>query len=239
MLRVMVNGENIFLVYCKAKDVFKYKVVGLGPNNLLCSLLVLSLMHSNVYSSEFIVAEKWLTLLGFVGVPQVLKGCPFWWITKPFWQIFSSESGVVLSLYAETTSTFFMVLKSHTNSVASGQLSLQLERLHISIKDYSLLQSTERTSSRLSSNPSYVGPSRGSISTRLGSALNPKTLVAATTKIESPIEAPDSDVQEKIPFIINNVFAANIKDKAEVFAEVLKEQYYPWFAQYMVMKRLA
>lgn len=38
--------------------------------------------------------------------------------------------------------------------------------------------------------------------------------------------------------MINNTFAANIDSKAKEFTEILKEQYYPWFAQYMVMKRL-
>lgn len=44
-------------------------------------------------------------------------------------------------------------------------------------------------------------------------------------------------MQDKIAFIINNISAANLDTKAKEFAEVLKEQYYPWFAQYMVMKR--
>ncbi|XP_020232404.1 CCR4-NOT transcription complex subunit 1 isoform X1 [Cajanus cajan] len=45
------------------------------------------------------------------------------------------QSGAVLSLYSETTATVLKVLKSHTDSVASGQLSEELERLHISIID--------------------------------------------------------------------------------------------------------
>ncbi|KAK7386118.1 hypothetical protein VNO78_26091 [Psophocarpus tetragonolobus] len=100
------------------------------------------------------------------------------------------------------------------------------------------LHSTVSTSSMLSSSsPGFVRPSRGATSTRFGSALNIETLVAAAEKREIPIEAPGSEVQDKILFIINNVSAANIEAKAKEFTEILKEQYYPWFAQYMVMKR--
>ncbi|KAL3009797.1 hypothetical protein AAZX31_07G103500 [Glycine max] len=100
------------------------------------------------------------------------------------------------------------------------------------------LHSTVSTSSMLSSSsPGFVRPSRGTTSARFGSALNIETLVAAAEKREIPIEAPGSEVQDKILFIINNVSAANIEAKAKEFTEILKEQYYPWFAQYMVMKR--
>ncbi|KAL6569340.1 hypothetical protein OROMI_013854 [Orobanche minor] len=74
-------------------------------------------------------------------------------------------------------------------------------------------------------------------STRFGSALNIETLVAAAERRETPIEAPASEIQDKISFIINNLDAANIEDKAKEFTEILNEQYYSWFAQYMVMKR--
>nr|XP_025640967.1 CCR4-NOT transcription complex subunit 1 isoform X1 [Arachis hypogaea] len=98
------------------------------------------------------------------------------------------------------------------------------------------LHSTGSASSMLSS-PGFVRPSRGATSTRFGSALNIETLVAAAEKRETPIEAPGSEVQDKISFIINNISTANIEAKAKEFTEILKEQYYPWFAQYMVMKR--
>ncbi|CAI0400959.1 unnamed protein product [Linum tenue] len=70
-----------------------------------------------------------------------------------------------------------------------------------------------------------------------GSALNIETLVAAAERRETPIEAPASEIQDKISFIINNISTANIDVKGREFSEVLMEQYYPWFAQYMVMKR--
>lgn len=51
------------------------------------------------------------------------------------------------------------------------------------------------------------------------------------------IQAPPSEVQDKIYFIMNNVSAANVESKGKEFSEILSIQYYPWFAQYMVIKR--
>ncbi|KAK4379437.1 hypothetical protein RND71_001299 [Anisodus tanguticus] len=93
------------------------------------------------------------------------------------------------------------------------------------------------TSAVLTSSPGFLRPSRAITSARFGSALNIETLVAAAERRETPIEAPASEIQDKISFIINNLSAANIEAKAKEFTEILKEQYYPWFAQYMVMKR--
>lgn len=52
------------------------------------------------------------------------------------------------------------------------------------------------------------------------------------------VQAPTSEIQDKISFLINNIASANIEAKAKEFTEILDEQYYPWFALYMVMKRL-
>ncbi|CAI5954737.1 unnamed protein product, partial [Closterium sp. NIES-65] len=70
-----------------------------------------------------------------------------------------------------------------------------------------------------------------------GHALNIETLMAAAEKRESPIEMPSSDAQDKVAFIINNIAAANLDQKAKEILEVLKEPFFPWFAQYLVMKR--
>ncbi|WJX33134.1 hypothetical protein P8452_21375 [Trifolium repens] len=146
------------------------------------------------------------------------------------------------------------------------------------------IPSTVSASSMLSSSPGFVRPSRGTTSTRFGSALNIETLVAAAEKRETPIRcssylqeidqigrflefiynydqyfkiinhfyfvlvksfvvslcvsssayAPGSEVQDKISFIINNISSSNFEAKAKELTELLKEQYYPWFAQYMV-----
>ncbi|XWS35646.1 hypothetical protein CRYUN_Cryun20dG0014500 [Craigia yunnanensis] len=98
-------------------------------------------------------------------------------------------------------------------------------------------QSAVSSSSMLSASTGFVRPSRGVTSTRFGSALNIETLVAAAERREMPIEAPASEIQDKISFMINNISTANIEAKGKEFTEILKEQYYPWFAQYMVMKR--
>jgi CCR4-NOT transcription complex subunit 1 len=51
------------------------------------------------------------------------------------------------------------------------------------------------------------------------------------------LQAPSPDVQDKIAFIVNNISALNLDVKAKEFQEVLKEEFYAWFAQYIVMKR--
>ncbi|CAA0820384.1 transcription regulators [Striga hermonthica] len=87
-----------------------------------------------------------------------------------------------------------------------------------------------------SASPGFSSSSRPS-SARFGSALNIETLVAAAERRETSIEVPASEIQDKISFIINNLSAATIEAKAKEFTEILNELYYPWFAQYMVMKR--
>ncbi|KAA8515904.1 hypothetical protein F0562_019083 [Nyssa sinensis] len=99
------------------------------------------------------------------------------------------------------------------------------------------LQSAASGSATLSSSPGYIRPSRTITSARFGSALNIETLVAAAERKGTPVEAPASEIQDKISFTINNLSASNIEAKAKEFTEILKEQYNPWFAQYMVMKR--
>ncbi|XP_011033315.1 PREDICTED: CCR4-NOT transcription complex subunit 1-like isoform X2 [Populus euphratica] len=103
--------------------------------------------------------------------------------------------------------------------------------------DASSIQKNTVASSLLSSSPGFVRPPRAVTSTRFGSALNIETLVAAAERRETQIEAPGSEIQDKISFIINNISVANVEAKAKEFTEILKEQHYPWFAQYMVMKR--
>ncbi|KAI3965367.1 hypothetical protein MKX01_042848 [Papaver californicum] len=98
----------------------------------------------------------------------------------------------------------------------------------------------------VSSSTSFLRPSRGIASTSIprqqsitgfGSALNIETLVAAAERRDNPIEVPASETQDRILFLINNISSANFETKAKELTEVLKEEFYPWFAQYMVMKR--
>lgn len=103
--------------------------------------------------------------------------------------------------------------------------------------DVSVIPKNPGISTSSSTSAGFVRPARGATSTRFGSALNIETLVAAAERRDNAIEAPPSDVQDKISFIINNISLANIESKGKEFAEILPQQYYPWFAQYMVMKR--
>uniref|UniRef100_A0A7N0SZB9 CCR4-NOT transcription complex subunit 1-like n=1 Tax=Kalanchoe fedtschenkoi TaxID=63787 RepID=A0A7N0SZB9_KALFE len=106
-------------------------------------------------------------------------------------------------------------------------------------------QSVPRVPSVPTSSPAYIRPANGtssilrpqSSSTGFGSALNIETLVAAAEKRGNLIEVPSSEIQDKIMFTFNNISIANFDSKAKEFAEILKEQHYPWFSQYLVMKR--
>uniref|UniRef100_A0A2P2MSE8 CCR4-NOT transcription complex subunit 1 n=2 Tax=Rhizophora mucronata TaxID=61149 RepID=A0A2P2MSE8_RHIMU len=98
------------------------------------------------------------------------------------------------------------------------------------------LQNAVSAPAMLASSPGFVRPARVVNSTRFGSALNIGTLEAAAER-RTPIETPASETQDKISFIINNISSANVEAKAKEIPEILKEQYYPWFARYMVMKR--
>lgn len=51
------------------------------------------------------------------------------------------------------------------------------------------------------------------------------------------MQAPSSEIHDKILFIINNISMTNIDTKAKEINDVLNDLYYPWFAQHMVMKR--
>ncbi|RZC53428.1 hypothetical protein C5167_012294 [Papaver somniferum] len=99
------------------------------------------------------------------------------------------------------------------------------------------------------STPGFLRPSRGipstsiprqqSYSTGFGSALSIETLLVAAERRETPIEVPEQETRDRILFMINNLSVANVETKAKEFTDVLKEEFYPWFAQYMVMKRVS
>ncbi|KAI7748630.1 hypothetical protein M8C21_012430, partial [Ambrosia artemisiifolia] len=119
------------------------------------------------------------------------------------------------------------------NLNTTGQVSVALANEPVNIpKPLSVASS----SAALASSPAFARPSRAVTSAKFGS-LNIETLVAAAERRETPIEAPPSETQDKISFIINNLSTANIEAKAKEFTEILKEPYYAWFAEYMVMKR--
>lgn len=69
----------------------------------------------------------------------------------------------------------------------------------------------------------------------IANATNIDTLLVATEKDEKI--APPESVQDKVAFIINNLAQVNLNQKTEEFKELVKEEYYPWVSQYLVMKR--
>ncbi|KAL8500295.1 hypothetical protein ACS0TY_020046 [Phlomoides rotata] len=131
----------------------------------------------------------------------------------------------------KTSATLANYMKPAQSS--TGQLAIALSN------DTTSIQKSHSGVGVPSIHTSSLGVSRTSRTTsaRFGSALNIETLVAAAERRETPIEAPASEVQDKISFIINNLSAANVEAKAKEITEILNEQYYAWFAQYMVMKR--
>uniref|UniRef100_A0A1J3EG21 CCR4-NOT transcription complex subunit 1 n=1 Tax=Noccaea caerulescens TaxID=107243 RepID=A0A1J3EG21_NOCCA len=127
--------------------------------------------------------------------------------------------------------------RSKVPSVPSNEAKPVLPSSSTTSADNSVIAKNLGISTSSSTSAGFVRPARGATSTRFGSALNIETLVAAAERRENAIEAPPSDVQDKVSFIINNISIANIESKGKEFAEILPQQYYPWFAQYMVMKR--
>jgi len=120
------------------------------------------------------------------------------------------------------------------NSKTTVSLSAQASPHHSSSAS-ALSQSSGFLRSRTSAPAGILR--QPSYTTGFGSALNIETLVAAAEQRDTPIEAPPPEVQDKIFFMINNISISNMEAKAKEFNEVLQEHYYPWFAQYMVMKR--
>ncbi|XP_055951329.1 CCR4-NOT transcription complex subunit 1-like isoform X2 [Argiope bruennichi] len=70
----------------------------------------------------------------------------------------------------------------------------------------------------------------------IANATNIDTLLGATEKDEKLVNPPDS-VQDKVSFIVNNLSQSNLSQKTEEFREIVKEEYWPWASQYLVMKR--
>jgi CCR4-NOT transcription complex subunit 1 len=60
--------------------------------------------------------------------------------------------------------------------------------------------------------------------------------VANETEQEKITNPPDS-VQDKTAFIFNNLSQLNLTQKCEEIKEILVKEYFPWMAQYLVLKR--
>ncbi|KAK9843414.1 hypothetical protein WJX81_000935 [Elliptochloris bilobata] len=68
-------------------------------------------------------------------------------------------------------------------------------------------------------------------------AINAETLEQASQEVDYPL--PAQSVQDKVGFVVNNLSASNLETKAKELAGVLEAGSYPWFANYMVVKRAA
>ncbi|CAG9826421.1 unnamed protein product [Diabrotica balteata] len=78
----------------------------------------------------------------------------------------------------------------------------------------------------------------GTMSSRpsIANATNIDTLLVATEK-EEKATAPPEPLQDKTAFIFNNLSQLNLKQKCDELKELVSDEYYPWLAQYLVMKR--
>ncbi|KAH6563032.1 hypothetical protein BASA62_008802 [Batrachochytrium salamandrivorans] len=56
---------------------------------------------------------------------------------------------------------------------------------------------------------------------------------------EASGEAPAEDIQDQMLFVVNNVSTANLESKAAEMSELLKPIHYPWFSEYLVVKRVS
>lgn len=66
-------------------------------------------------------------------------------------------------------------------------------------------------------------------------SISVSTLLEAADK--QTIIVPNEQVRDRILFIVNNISMLNLEGKANDLVKILQEAYYPWMAQYLVIKR--
>jgi CCR4-NOT transcription complex subunit 1 len=71
----------------------------------------------------------------------------------------------------------------------------------------------------------------------LFSTINAETLEHAAQDVSFPV--PDDSLIDKVHFVVNNLALANIDAKVRELRDLVHAPYYPWFANYMVVKRAA
>ncbi|KAK7790471.1 hypothetical protein R5R35_006209 [Gryllus longicercus] len=87
-----------------------------------------------------------------------------------------------------------------------------------------IAKSTTTTTSAIPARPS------------IANATNIDTLLVATEK-EEKFTAPPEGLQDKIGFVFNNLSQLNLQTKCDELRDIVTEEYWPWMAQYLVMKR--
>ncbi|XP_078337543.1 CCR4-NOT transcription complex subunit 1-like isoform X2 [Crassostrea virginica] len=83
--------------------------------------------------------------------------------------------------------------------------------------------------------PTSQPPAKSLPKPSIASATNIDTLLAGQGKEEFSV--PPETVQDKVFFIFNNLSLANMAQKTEEYKKEVTEEYLPWAAQYLVMKR--
>ncbi|CAG0913001.1 unnamed protein product [Notodromas monacha] len=72
----------------------------------------------------------------------------------------------------------------------------------------------------------------------IANATNIDTLLVATEKEENAVALPPEHIQEKIAFIFNNLSQLNLQNKSDEMRDIVSsDEYWPYVAQYLVMKR--
>lgn len=77
-------------------------------------------------------------------------------------------------------------------------------------------------------------PSSGSVPSGFATSLNIDTLVAANASEGSQ---PDAATVDKVHFLVNNLSAENMDEKAAEVKSKVPPEYFEWFAMYLVVKR--
>ncbi|XP_045510260.1 CCR4-NOT transcription complex subunit 1 isoform X1 [Colias croceus] len=70
----------------------------------------------------------------------------------------------------------------------------------------------------------------------IANATNIDTLLTATDR-DDKINTPPEAIQDKTAFIFNNLSQLNLQAKCDELKEIITDEYFPWLAQYLVMKR--
>ncbi|XP_014599934.1 PREDICTED: CCR4-NOT transcription complex subunit 1 isoform X1 [Polistes canadensis] len=101
---------------------------------------------------------------------------------------------------------------------------------------YKTITTTTITTSTTQAKPSTTPTTSLSARPSIANATNIDTLLVATDK-EEKITTPPEALQDKTAFIFNNLSQLNLQQKCDEIREIVIEDYWPWMAQYLVMKR--
>lgn len=109
----------------------------------------------------------------------------------------------------------------------------------------SLMTTAITTASSSATTPVSAAAAVAAASNAKGGGTLPKPSIASATNIDTLLagqgkeefSVPPEAVQDKVFFIFNNLSQVNMVQKAEELKKEVTEEYMPWVAQYLVMKR--